>query len=778
MGFAVFAKKAVVTIRGKARLIAFSASALLVAAVAFTIYMLGGPISLETAALFQEQRPTALGLVIAVTAAAILFLQLAHLQVIRSISRRVSSYAYHAGQSADAVPSPAGDELDPLFDAIRDLLEVKRTLREKQVSEEQLIAAKRYADNVIASMSDILIVTDPELRILTVNNAACEVLEYTQLELVGSELERLFKQEPYAMATPLKQLLQQRMRDTELTYRTRSGRQISALVSASQMRDAAGRVIAIITVGKDITARKQIERDLLEAKSTAEAANRAKSAFVANMSHEIRTPMTAILGFTDLLAQPTLPPDERLKCIETIRRNGQHLLAIINDILDVSKIEAGKMSVERISCSPVEIISDVASLMSVRASDKGLSFDVRYSQPMPAVIQSDPTRLRQILMNLVSNAIKFTSSGAVKLIVSLTETKPCLLRVDVVDTGPGLTEQQLQGMFRPFVQADSSTTRRFGGTGLGLTISKRLANMLGGDIVVHSVPGAGSTFTLTLAVGDLTGVNMIQTPRIIWTPKPENSAKPPSRLRGRVLLAEDGADNQRLIKFHLSELGVEVEIAENGKQAVEQAMAAVKRGEPFHLILMDMQMPEMDGYEATRQLRQKGYNRPIVALTAHAMESDRERCIAAGCDDFAVKPIEFDQFTRMIRTHLPAAPEPVQAALAHDLLRDRLLSKPGMAKLVLSFVDGLDERLKTLSEAIERDDRAAIRTLAHQLKGAAGGYGFPQISQAAHGIEQSAEADLGALTESLGQLQSLVQEALNAKQSGALSPSVLQHAGS
>jgi PAS domain S-box-containing protein len=754
------------TFRARTGFIAIVGAAVVLAVAAVSIHSLGsGPVLEQLAfpAIIGQSGLTPLGQVLGTATGGVLLLLLAHLLLIRSFARRANAYAYQASHTAADVPPAAGDELDPLFESIRKLIEANRVLRDKQVSEEQLLAAKRYADGVIASMSDILIVTDPNLNILTVNNAACETLEYSQLELIGSPVERLFKQEAYGMATPLKQLLQQRVRDTELTYRTQSGKLISALVSASQMRDNAGRVLAIITVGKDISARKQIERDLLEAKSIAEAANRAKSAFVANMSHEIRTPMTAILGFTDLLAQPALQTDERLRCIETIRRNGQHLLAIINDILDVSKIEAGKMTVERIGCSPVEIVRDVASLMSGRASDKGLSFDVRYTGPVPATIQSDPTRLRQILMNLMSNAIKFTSQGSVKLIVGLSESKPQKLRVDVVDTGPGLSEQQLQTLFKPFAQADSSTTRRFGGTGLGLMISKRLATMLGGDIVVHSVPDSGSTFSVTLDVGDISGVKMIQSPRTMWTPQQEAGTQAPARLCGRVLLAEDGPDNQRLIQHYLEEMGVEVALAANGREAVEQALAAAKQGRPFHLILMDMQMPELDGYGATQELRQAGYRRPIVALTAHAMESDRQRCIAMGCEDFAVKPIEYDQFMRMIRRFVPEAS--AETSDAQSSTREKLMNKPGMAKLVISFVEGLDERMQALTEAIDHQDRAAIKRLAHQLRGAAGGYGFPRISESAQRIEHAADGDLASVAEAMTHLQSLVREAIGTTRS-------------
>ncbi len=325
-----------------------------------------------------------------------------------------------SGMLKGTLRADQGDELDATAAAINTLKEKVESLEARQVSEEELLAAKRFADNVIDSMFDILIITDPDLQIEKANKAACEALECSEIALTGQPIEQLFKEEPMLMGPTIRQqLLSNSTRDFEAVYRTASGRLIDVLLSASTMRDNAGRPTAIITVGKDITTRKRMERELLEAKATAEAANRAKSGFVANMSHEIRTPMTAILGYADLLLHPNQTPEERRRCIQTMRRNGQHLLAIINDILDVSKIEAGKMTVERITCSPMQIVADVAALMSVRARDKNLAFEVRYVGPIPQAINSDPTRLRQILMNLIGNAIKFTSKGSVKLRVSL-----------------------------------------------------------------------------------------------------------------------------------------------------------------------------------------------------------------------------------------------------------------------------------------------------------------------------------------------------------------------
>jgi signal transduction histidine kinase/ActR/RegA family two-component response regulator len=402
--------------------------------------------------------------------------------------------------------------------------------------------------------------------------------------------------------------------------------------------------------------------ELMIAKQDAEAATRSKSEFLANMSHEIRTPMTSILGFTENLLDSNLSESERLNAIHTVRRNGEHLLQIINDILDISKIEAGKLEVERIRCSPVQIVSEVKSLMQVRADAKNLPFNIEYIGAVPETIQSDSTRLRQILVNLIGNAIKFTDEGGVRLVTRFVGTDPIggtgraepMLQFDIIDNGIGMTPEQMGKLFKSFSQADTSMTRKFGGTGLGLMISKRLANMLGGDVTVDSKPGEGSTFRVTVSTGPLDGVKMLSDPAEAAIVKPEDTPavkSDPARLDCRILLAEDGPDNQRLISFHLKKAGAEVMVVENGKLAADAALAARDEGRPFDVILMDMQMPVMDGYEATRLLRQKGYTGPIIALTAHAMEGDRQKCIDAGCDDYATKPIDRKKLIETIHRH-------------------------------------------------------------------------------------------------------------------------------
>ena len=414
--------------------------------------------------------------------------------------------------------------------------------------------------------------------------------------------------------------------------------------------------------------------ELEAASEEAQAASKSKSEFLANMSHEIRTPMTAILGFTDLLFEMSdreKTPPEWIEAIETVKDNGNHLLEIINDILDLSKIEAGKLDVEAAHCSPIELIEKVESLMVVRARAKKLPLEVECVGPVPQTIRTDPTRLRQILVNLIGNAIKFTHRGTVRLVTCLkdADSSEPKMQFRVIDTGIGLTAEQIAGLFEPFGQADSSTTREYGGTGLGLAISKRLAEMLGGNITVQSKPGEGSEFCLSIPTGPLDGVKMINPTntknrgtdlpnchRPAGKPVRQDASDP--QLDCRILLAEDCPDNRRLVSLILRKAGAEVVTAENGQEAVNKVLAAMfkrRTGDPkghFDVILMDMQMPVMDGYEATTILRAKGYTGPIIALTAHAMTGDREKCIEAGCTGYATKPISRQRLVEVVTEHL------------------------------------------------------------------------------------------------------------------------------
>ncbi len=415
-------------------------------------------------------------------------------------------------------------------------------------------------------------------------------------------------------------------------------------------------------------ARAQLEA-LRVANEKAQSASRAKSEFLANMSHEIRTPMNALLGYIELLCDPEATAEERDWYGETIRKSSDHLLTILNDILDISRIEASRLVVNRTDISPFGLAREVLALMMTQASERDLRLDLEVPRPIPEVIETDLVRARQILLNLVGNAIKFTPSGSIRLVLRLDpyeEVDHRYLCFDVIDTGIGIPAAQLERIFEPFSQADSSSTRRYGGTGLGLTISKRLALLLGGDVEVRSEPGQGSTFTLRLYAGELRRAALrpytAEECRLGHDAPVPHQRTPLPTLRGRLLVVEDVELNQRLIAALLRRAGASVDVASDGRSGLELALEALRRDEPYDLVLLDMQMPVMDGYETARRLRFAGYSRPILALTAHAMTTDREKCLEAGCTAYETKPIQRERLLvtcqRLMTEERASAPLP------------------------------------------------------------------------------------------------------------------------
>ena len=570
------------------------------------------------------------------------------------------SLRWHACTGSRLPPGPDGRVL---------LSGASRDITERRQIQDALQASRELFQIVTDSVEDIISVSTPDRCSIFLSPSCFRITGYSSEELFTTDFAtRVHSDDLARVEAAREQNLRGEPTRLEWRSRHRDGHYLWMETSANPVRGASGNVTLIVCCTRDITERKRLDDEfrrftseletsrgrieqqagaLQTAREQADLANRAKSEFLANMSHEIRTPMTAILGFADLLLTENhwnRSPDERHAALDAIRRNGEHLLKIINDILDLSKIEAGRMILETVPTSVRSLVADVISTLQFRANEKGLLLTADCARDIPEIVGTDPTRLRQILMNLVGNAIKFTEAGSVRISIrhkTADRARP-RLQFEVTDSGVGIAREHLPHLFLPFTQADASTTRRYGGTGLGLTISKRMTEMLDGELTVNSQPGRGSSFVATIAYQR----SLAPHPAPFDRPAlPQSSAAPsqqvyPSLDGCHVLLAEDGLDNQRLISYLLRKAGAVVQMVDNGQAAVEAVAAAREGGPRLDVVLMDMQMPVLDGYSATRAIRRAGDTRPIIALTANTMSGDRQLCLDAGCDDYLGKPID------------------------------------------------------------------------------------------------------------------------------------------
>lgn len=549
--------------------------------------------------------------------------------------------------------------IDPLFDSsgrhtgfskvIRDITQIKlaNEVLEKRVQERTLALQERELQlRTVTNALPILVAqVDRNEIFLFANISFCEWFQCKQNEIKDKSFKDVLGPERY----PANKIFIDRALNGETVGYERlsiSGERNAILnITYVPEYDEKESVKGFVIVANDVSNYKKIEVELKQAKEQAEVANETKSAFLANMSHEIRTPLGAIIGFSELLTDSQMPESEKQNTIEVIKRNGKLLSTIINDILDLSKVEAGKLEIEKLDVRLVDLLNEISVFLNLEAIGKGIQLNVSTVGKIPFTIKTDPTRLRQILFNIVGNAIKFTEKGKIELKVMLLPEDNSKIAFVVKDTGAGIAPEQAERLFSPFMQADVTTTRRFGGTGLGLVLSKKFAMALGGDVVLsNSFLGKGSTFIISIDHGQA-AENFSDQPltKEIKAEGKRNDSQQPNLNHLKILLVDDSPDNLALIQRILKLAHAQVETANNGKEAIQKAL-----GGSFDVILMDLQMPEMDGYEATKELRNRHYLKPIIALTAHAMKEERKRCLDNGFNEHLTKPIDRQSLIKVL----------------------------------------------------------------------------------------------------------------------------------
>lgn len=658
-------------------------------------------------------------------------------------------------------------------------------------------AIPKRVRTALDTLAEGLLVTDKRGRVVLANEAFARWTGKAADDLIGYDADAFDWAPAHESIVddfhPWTRALEESTAQSNLMLRLtdKNQRMLTLVANASPVLGHDGVYRGVLTSFEDVTELEQHKVELSNAKDAADAANQAKSDFLARMSHEIRTPMNAILGYTELLQRRMAHSEpQRQEFLKIIQGSGEHLLTLINDILDLSKIESGRMDLELARYSPAELISQAVSIFQLKAEEKGISLTLEHATPLPETILTDAVRLRQIIINLVGNAIKFTERGSVRVVVGMLPASKPTLKIDVIDTGIGIAPGAMDRIFDPFSQEDTSITRRFGGTGLGLAICRFLAEKMGGAVTATSQSGHGSTFSITVDPGPLDRVKMVPAgePRQAQASSDEDAQfrrLPPAR----ILVVDDAQANRELADLFLKRAGANVMQAENGQIALEMVQA-----QTFDLILMDVHMPVMDGLTATRQLRASGYTMPIVALTGNALEDDRSTCKAAGFTGFLAKPIRMSSLLDTVAQALtgasnwaaegdlpktmarsepqavghspqpPAAQAVTETALCEQVhesvnrLRGELRGRcdasqdtapihsslptddPELHEIVTAFVERLKSQTMAMEQALQAEKFKELEELAHWLKGAGGSLGFDQFTAPARLLESCAKS--------------------------------------
>ena len=647
-------------------------------------------------------------------------------EVLRSLQASVQRLTFDVGSAADTIAADGDHDLLALTHALEQLVQQRQTARE-------------LTEQILDQLPIPVFLKDRAGRFVRFNRMFQEFYQRSREQLMGARIEDFT---PQAWAAYTKQ-------EDELAWST--GKMVSSERRVTQIDPPIDLVVnrIVITSGGesyllgfsiDVSEQRAARDAMQRAVESAQAASRAKSEFLANMSHEIRTPMNGILGMTELVLESSLEPDQRAD-IALVKASADALLTIVNDILDFSKIEAGKLDLEEVPFDLRKLVRETARSMQLRAQQQGLALRVEVPPAIPRTVKGDPGRLRQVLINLLGNAIKFTQQGSVTLALALPldcETENhCAIEFSVRDTGIGIPLEKQSLIFEAFSQVDGSTTRQFGGTGLGLTICRRLVILMQGDIAVESRPGQGSTFRFTVPLQH-TALQLPADDECEFAgPAPGSGltllepARPQGEAGGhglRILLAEDNPVNQRLALRLLEKMGHRITLVDNGQDALERTTAGA-----FDLVLMDVQMPELDGLTATRRIRQweaaNGGHVPIIAMTARAMQGDRERCLEAGMDDYLSKPIDSERLRQLVSKYHVEQAGPVLD------WRSALLRLDGDSALLLElaqlFIDDGPQLLQTLYVALGADDLPGSQRAVHSLQGVLVNFGAQRaISQA------------------------------------------------